>query len=331
VVAFLIGGIYYYFALPALEKAPKGLSNLDIPYMQIEDKASENENERVTLVPVSNIETIDLLMDFATTITSDQRSEVVPFHVAQVSTTIPLDSNYTYFKESVEHYDRIIKRLEVYAKKIVAIKPIIIFSRDIVHAIVSHTKETKAEFLLLGWHPTGLATNMHNGIVHRILEVAPTTVGILKAINTQDIDRILFPYGGGSYAQATAKVVRRVAKAYGAEVTMVHIMNDYDEETYDKVKKEMDFAVKGLGSEVKTLIVKGELKEKVIELSNEYDLIVMGASLEWGLKEFITGSLTDEIMEKVNCSALLVRPYTSMLQNKKVRSILGKIKHKYHV
>jgi nucleotide-binding universal stress UspA family protein len=43
--------------------------------------------------------------------------------------------------------------------------------------------------------------------------------------------------------------------------------------------------------------------------SNGYDLIVIGASEEWFLKDMLFGSITDQIAEEAPCSVLMVRRY----------------------
>ncbi|WP_276324460.1 universal stress protein [Dethiobacter alkaliphilus] len=62
------------------------------------------------------------------------------------------------------------------------------------------------------------------------------------------------------------------------------------------------------------------------EAENGYDLIVLGASVEWGIKEYITGMVTDRVAEQANTSVLIVRGYNPSLQNRRLRTVLSNLK-----
>ena len=78
------------------------------------------------------------------------------------------------------------------------------------------------------------------------------------------------------------------------------------------------------------LVCSGALVEKVVEYSENYDLVVMGASLDWGLHEVVTGFRTDRIMEQAKCSVLIIKSYDLFLQKKKVRRLIHKTRKVIH-
>ena len=77
-------------------------------------------------------------------------------------------------------------------------------------------------------------------------------------------------------------------------------------------------------------VCSGALVEKVVEFSEDFDLVIMGASLDWGLQEVVTGFRTDRIMEQARCSVLIVKSYDLFLQKKRVRRLLHKTRKAIH-
>lgn len=67
-----------------------------------------------------------------------------------------------------------------------------------------------------------------------------------------------------------------------------------------------------------------------MEFSENYDLVIMGASLDWGIQEVVTGFRTDKIMEQARCSVLIIKSYDLFLQKKKVRGFIHKTRKAIH-
>ena len=56
----------------------------------------------------------------------------------------------------------------------------------------------------------------------------------------------------------------------------------------------------------------------------------MGASLDWGIQEMVTGLRTDRVMDTAQCSVLIVKSYDSFLQRKRVRGLLHRTRRAIH-
>jgi nucleotide-binding universal stress UspA family protein len=50
-----------------------------------------------------------------------------------------------------------------------------------------------------------------------------------------------------------------------------------------------------------------DIAETIVKTSKEYDLIVMGASNEWALRQRLFGSLPDQVADNASVSVLMVR------------------------
>jgi nucleotide-binding universal stress UspA family protein len=319
----LLGLLYYYIGIPKLKSAPKGMSTLDVPHLNLNGNEKGNGNKKI-FIPIANPKNIDSLVHFGSQIAMKEKgTSLVPLHVANATNAIPMDVTYDELQQTLDS-DEILTKLVGLEKKESFIKPLVVFSRDIGHGIVSTLKGSTSPLLLMGWHSSGLAYNMNGGIVSRMLDEAPADIGILKDNNLKDVKKILFPYGGGRYSQLTASIVKRIADAFDAEVTVVRMVDELADE--QEIENQVRQAMGALGKDVQIKIIEGNLTSEAVKLSKDYDLLILGASLDWGLKEYITGLRSDEIVEKAQCSTLVVKSYSSALQRKGVRQHLHNFK-----
>ncbi len=51
------------------------------------------------------------------------------------------------------------------------------------------------------------------------------------------------------------------------------------------------------------------LPSEEIEVREEYDLLVIGASNEWAVKSLLVGAVPDAVADRAPCSVLMVRRY----------------------
>lgn len=208
-------------------------------------------------------------------------------------------------------------------------RPVLINSRDAFHAIMSVVKKEKNPLVIMGWHGSGFAKYMHGNITYRMLQEAPADVGVLRMHGQQQtFQNILFPYGGGRYSKMTAKVVNRIANAYKAKITLLNVVDH--EEDVESTKAYLDKSAAKFDQPVEIMVCSGDLIERVVEFSDKYDLIIMGASLDWGIQEVVTGFRTDKIMEQAVCSVLIIKSYDIFLQRTKVRGFLHKTRKVIH-
>ena len=144
----------------------------------------------------------------------------------------------------------------------------------------------------------------------------------------QEFHNILFPYGGGKYSKMTAKVVNRIANGYGAKITLLNVVDH--EEDIESTREYLEKSAAKFDQPAQIMVCSGDLIEKVVEHSDQYDLIVMGASLDWGIQEVVTGFRTDKIMEQAKCSVLIIKSYDIFLQRTKVRGFIHKTRTAIH-
>lgn len=321
-----VGILYYYLVMPKLKYASKGISVMDIPEIK-EYKKDNRENE--IIIPVSNPQTADGLLNFGRKIAlAEHNTTVVPVKVNVFPDNLLTIADYDMMMQTMSTQDEIVQKLKAYEKE-PYMRPVLINSREVFHAIMSVIKKEKNPLIIMGWHGSGLVKYMHGDITYRMLQEAPADVGVLRMHKQEtEFKKILFPYGGGRYSNMTAKVVNRIANAYGAEITLLNVVEL--EEEIEETKEYLKNSAAKFDQPTEIEVCSGSLVEKVVEYSGNYDLVIMGASLDWGIQEVVTGFRTDKIMEQAKCSVLIIKSYDLFLQKKNIRGFIHKTRKVIH-
>lgn len=326
VAVIAVGILYYYIVMPRLKYASKGISNVDIP--EIKEYKKDNRKNEI-IIPVSNPDTADGLLNFGRKIAvAEKNTTVIPVKVNVFPDNLLTIADYDTMMQTMNVQDGIIQKLKAYENE-PYMKPVLINSRDVFHAIMTVVKREKNPLVIMGWHGSGLVKYMHGNITYQMLQEAPADVGILKMTDQKtEFKNILFPYGGGRYSKMTAKVVNRIANAYGAHITLLNVVDR--EEDIEETKEYLKKSAAKFDQPTEIMVCSGGLVETVAAFSDSYDLIVVGASLDWGIQEVVTGFRTDKIMEQAKCSVLIVKSYDLFLQKKRIRGFINKTRKAIH-
>ncbi|HQQ24706.1 MAG TPA: universal stress protein [Methanomassiliicoccales archaeon] len=136
--------------------------------------------------------------------------------------------------------------------------------------------------------------------------------------------KILIPTDGSEYTKAAVRKGLEIAKAVGAEVTALYVVDQTSfinfpmdstivsvytllekegEEAMEFVKKEAE----ALGVKVTTRIEEGSPSRKIVDLSAEHDLVVMGTLGRTGFSKLLLGSVAERVVRFAKCPVLVVR------------------------
>ncbi len=136
--------------------------------------------------------------------------------------------------------------------------------------------------------------------------------------------KILIPTAGSEYTKAAVRKGLEMAKATGGEVTALYVVDPTSfinfpmdstivsvytvlekegEEELEFVKKEAE----ALGVKVTTRIEEGSPSRKIVDLSAEHDLVVMGTLGRTGFSKLLLGSVAERVVRFAKCPVLVVR------------------------
>jgi nucleotide-binding universal stress UspA family protein len=142
-------------------------------------------------------------------------------------------------------------------------------------------------------------------------------------------NRILIATDGSRNAKAAVVQGLALAKFLDAEVAAMSVMDvgpvfvnrgltgltratvyDYLEEVEAAVE-EVSYEGRKIGVRVKKIVMKGNPANKIIEMSKDYDLIVIGALGRTGLSRLFIGSVAEKVVRFASCPVLVVRTHAS--------------------
>lgn len=134
--------------------------------------------------------------------------------------------------------------------------------------------------------------------------------------------KILLPTDGTSLMNEAASLSVNLIKALGGEITVLHVIdsklllnvkdNEDQEDTYKIIKRRAqeivdDGVAKCSGVTVKGMIIEGDPKQAIIDVSREYSIIVMGTAGKKGIKKALLGSVADGVLEDAKCPVVTVK------------------------
>ena len=136
--------------------------------------------------------------------------------------------------------------------------------------------------------------------------------------------KILIPTDGSEYTKEAITKGLELAKVLDAEVTALYVvdqtsfinfpMDSTIVSVYSLLEKEGKDAInyvkvegEKLGLTVKVMIEEGNPSRKIMEVSKQFDLIVMGTLGRTGVSKLLLGSVAEKIVRFAECPVLVVR------------------------
>ena len=137
------------------------------------------------------------------------------------------------------------------------------------------------------------------------------------------ISKILVPTDGSAFSRRAAKMALEIAKASGASVTALHVIEVkpprlLEAASIEKVKakqaeacfKDFEEEARSAGVEFETkMLVSRNVPRTILDEADAQnsDIIVMGSHGLTGLKKLLLGSITESILKKSAAPVLVVK------------------------
>ena len=131
--------------------------------------------------------------------------------------------------------------------------------------------------------------------------------------------RILVPLDLLPAGEAKLPVAEAQARAFGAEIILLHVLNERDASSEGVTPSEahahayldaISLRLRSEGLVAQPLIRFGGVAQTVLDVARELkaDLIIIGTNMRGGLSRLFPGAIADEIVHNAPCPVLLVRP-----------------------
>jgi len=145
----------------------------------------------------------------------------------------------------------------------------------------------------------------------------------------QEYKKILVPVDGSGLSKKALQKGLSLGKTFGSEVTIIHVEETVlsgvgmpgleganpsleiaqeltDKEDIEIIKISRDQAEKE-GMKIGSVHLRGHPANEIINVSKDFDLIVMGTHGNGGLKHLLIGSVAEKVARHACCPVLLIR------------------------
>ncbi|MDR9418288.1 amino acid permease [Gracilimonas sp.] len=188
-------------------------------------------------------------------------------------------------------------------------------AHDIFKGLISETEDRQADMLVMGWQGGFSLGRIYNTPVQKIIKSLKADLSVLKDRELDEINSVVVPWGGGLHARLGMEIGLRIAKSVGAELRVLRLvkpgidLKEEEDELRQRIKplagnfENMSITVK------ESTDVTGGILEELEE--HQDDLLIIGASHDWGIRNVLFGTIPDIIADRAPCSVLMVRRYVT--------------------
>jgi len=285
-------------------------------------KATRRKAFPVILLPLSNPETERSLLMVGTALAKARRARLHLAHVVSVPVQTPLEAGRMEFEQRRLEQETILDVASKHAaEEGIRARANTLVAHNVPSAILSVADIEQPDWILMGW--TGEVRNspIRGTNVAGVVKIANHDVLVLKDNGLNVIHRILVPIGSGPHSKLGLRVADFLATQWGATVTAMTVQvgqghsaakSEFDHESlqfFQGLAEEFardTLREAGVTAEI-SAVIDTDVSNAILQASVDYDLIIIGASNEWGLRQWLFGSLPDKVANNASASVLMVR------------------------
>lgn len=285
-------------------------------------KATRRKAFPIILLPLSNPETERSLLMVGTALAKARRARLHLAHVVSVPVQTPLEAGRMEFEQRRLEQETILDVASRHAaEKGIRARANTLVAHNVPSAILSVADLEQPDLILMGW--TGEVRNspIRGTNVAGVVKVANRDVLVLKDNGLNVIHRILVPIGSGPHSKLGLRVANFLATQWGATVTAMTVQvgqgysaakSEFDHESLQFFQSLAEEFVRdtlretGVTAEI-SAVIDTDVSNAILKASVDYDLIIIGASNEWGLRQWLFGSLPEKVANNASASVLMVR------------------------
>jgi len=306
-----------YYTLVRKKECNKKLS----PVVMEQSSSRLDENNYRILVPISNIETAEELIDFATRAALVRNADLLLVHAI----TKCKQSSDTIEQQDLKHHESIIeKSMERAAERGVKTSSIIKFAQKPSKVIIDSAEEYGVDMIVMGWK--GTSSKPHTIIssnVDKVMRDADCDVLVLRGKNFKDIKNIFIPIANPQQDRLKLEVGEIFDTSQDTDIDLYHMISS-DLNLNDKGKEERlaelyEGLVKfGQGMYNKqeaqhmiNLEVTNRIPHSIISLSSSYDLTIIEAANEGWFQNLVAATRAELIAKRARGKFILLKATTN--------------------
>jgi amino acid transporter/nucleotide-binding universal stress UspA family protein len=276
----------------------------------------------VILLPLSNPETEGSLLMVGTALAKAMRARLHLAHVVSVPAQTPLEAGRMEFEQMRRDQETLLDVATRHAaEQGIRARANALVAHNVPSALLNVADIEQPDLILMGWHGDVRGPLLRGTNVAGVVKVANRNVLVLKDNGLREVRRILVPVGSGPHTKLGLMLAQQLAAEWGAAITAmtVQVGKGYSDAKSDFDRESLQFfqglaedfvrdALKetGVSAEI-VAVIDTDIGHAIINTADGYDLIIIGASNEWAVRQWLFGSLPDKVANHASASVLMVR------------------------
>jgi APA family basic amino acid/polyamine antiporter len=271
------------------------------------------------LVPVANEANARILGRTGAVLAKANEGEMLALAIVQVPPQLTLGEGRYFLKERRPILDEAIRN----ARDLdVPVHTLIRLGRNVAEAIRKTAIEFASDLIVLGWPGfTRTSGRLFGSVIDPIIDNPPVDVALVRYRKRRPIRSVLVPVAGGPNSRRAVKIAVAMAKSGEqgpAQVDLLHVLPlEAPDGSWVKAHHAIDFILEGIEYDrIDHKIVEGaDVARTVVEQSEGYDLIVLGATEEPLFKNLLLGRLPERIARDADVTVVVVKRASGALHS----------------
>ena len=276
-----------------------------------------SEGHRV-MVPITNPRTDERMVELASAIASDHDDGMVHIvHVIQAPSQMSLRPGHNggqIVDASEERMTGLRETVEGYG---VDVSTSTVVSHRSFEEVFNMARRTRPDTVLMGWGDDQLwSAARAERPIDELTNQLPCDFLILSETEL-DASRILLPTAGGPDSGLAAEVASVLARTAGADVTLLHVVDDETERERGEAFLSTWAGDHDLSDATRIVDAGGDVEGAIVREAAESTLVIIGATEKGLLSRLLSDSLHLDALKDIDCSVLLAeRPHHRSIRDR---------------
>ncbi|MGH8934946.1 MAG: amino acid permease [Acidimicrobiia bacterium] len=269
---------------------------------------------RTIIVPVADPGHAGTPMRIAAALARPDDAQVIALNVVRIPSQLPLSSGLEHAEEArpvMEQVSEVAERLEG-----VNIDSMVTVAHRVSQAIKDAAQREEADTIVLGWQGTVHESRIRGSVAQAVVYEAPADLVVIKDRGLpEQVEEVLVGASPGLRAGKTVEVAAALARGFNARLRIVAILPPEREDRREWLTRWLErveeyvLAEQRLPEEqLQTEIVPGDSVIRTLAReARRSDLLVIGASRDWILRQNLLGSVPDRLANRLDRTVVMVK------------------------
>ncbi len=313
---FIVGAVSWYFLYARKETTRAGVIERyvldrveDMPEIAVsaaETTVPEAASPYRIVVPVSNPATESELIGIGSAIAKAKDGVVHAVHVVEIPPQTDLEAARQQRERIETESDDLLEEAVTTAEQYDAeIETHRIMSHRSLGEVVDFAERMRADLVVMGWSPSrGPVFGGSTGVFEHVTDRLPCDLLIFRDRGF-DPERILIPTAGGEDSALSAEVAKAFHDVLGSSVGILTVVDEPEKRASGMAFLAEWAENQGLPDAELLVADDQSIPDAIVDTSEGYDLVVMGATGRGLLTRVVRGDLAEEVADRLAASVML--------------------------